>query len=402
MLMYCLLLCCFAFGQIDTTDTGGNKDATVQSPSEEVVVGRETDQVQKKDKAGSPPAQGMAYKKEGFTDVEGLRKDAEILREQAKKLYEKAKDIRSGSDDVDDVIEDLEDDADDLEDEAEELLKQAGRLQTCIKLSEDADELLKIDSLQVGSDTISLEDNLKEQKMLMLKMRNSADELLIKAKKISVRVREMKEGTDEKGDLSDKLEDKAEALEEKAEELEVMADELEEEQNTLPLSTRFPFQFGHQLRFTSVPPYNDKDPHLLLLSGVNFSFYIKDFLSIGAEDITLRFSKTMYGKRTAISASPIVAFSFFAAGRFEFGVGMGTAIQGQVGGDKSYDIALAPFIKLFNENWVTKRFSLGPVTKFNFLAKGDLFARSIPFDQAKVLPEKAWWFDFGVTYAFHF
>jgi len=359
--LFCLLLCSFAFGQENTADTGGNEDVTLQPPAEEVSVDQDTDQTQKEGTVNSAPMQEVAYTKGDFADVQSLRKDAEVLREQAKKLYEKAKDIRGESGDVDHVIEDLEDEADDLEDQAEELLKQAGRLQTCIKLSEDADELLKTDSLQLDSDTIALEGTLKEQKMLMLKMRNSADELLIKAKKISVRVREMKEGADEKGDLSDNLEDKAEALEEKAEELEEMADKLEEEQNMLPLSTRFRFQIGHQLRFTSVPPYNDKDPHLLLLSGLNFSFNINEFLGIGAEDITLRFNETIYGTRTAISASPVVSFSYFVARRFEFGAGVGTAIQGQVGGSKSYDIAVAPCVKLFNENWVTKRFSLGPV-----------------------------------------
>lgn len=401
-LLFCLLLYNFIFGQSDTADVVGNKDASVQPPSAEETVGEETDQTEKKDKASSPSARDVAYTKGNYTDVETLRKDAEILREQAKKLYERAKNIRSESEDMDDIIEDLEDEADDLEDQAEELLKQAGNLQTCIKLSEDADELLNTDSLQLEGDTTSLEGSLEERKMLMLKMRNSADELLIKAKKISVRVREMKESDDEKDNVSDNLENKAEALEEKADELEAMADKSEEEQNMLPLSTRFPFQIGHQLRFTSVPPYNDKEPHLLLLSGLNFSFYVTNFLRIGAEDIALRFSKTMYGKRTAISGSPVVAFSFFAARRFEFCAGLGTTIQGQVGGDKSYEVAFAPFVKLFNENWLTNRFSLGPVIKFNFCAKGDLFTRSIPFDQPKVLPEKAWWFDFGITYAFHF
>lgn len=403
ILMFCLLICCISYGQKkDTLDSGNNEDAIAKTPSEEVTEREDTDQIQELDSASSSPVQELAYKKENFVDINRLREDAKILSEQSKKLYEKAEDIRSMSDDMDDAIEDLEDEVDDLEDEAEELLKQAGNLQTCIKLSKEADEILNADSLQLGSDTTSLKDNLNEQKMLMLKMRNSADELLIKAKKVSVSVREMKESSDEKEDLSDKLEDKAEALEDKAEELEEMAGKLEEEQNLLPFSERFPFRLGHQVRFTAVPPYNDKDIHLLLLSGLNFSFYINNFLSVGAEDITLRFSETIYGTRIAISGSPVVSFSYFLARRFELGAGIGTAIQGQVGGDKSYDIALAPFIKLFNENWVAKRFSLGPAVKFNFLARGDFFTRSIPVNQAKVLPEKAWWFDFGITYTFHF
>ncbi len=86
----------------------------------------------------------------------------------------------------------------------------------------------------------------------------------------------------------------------------------------------------------------------------------------------------------------------------ELGAGFGGAIQGQVGAERSYDVAGALFIKLFNENWVANRFSLGPVVKFNFLANGDFFTRAMPFDKAQVLPEKAWWMDFGITYTFHF
>ena len=402
ILMFCFLVYCISYSQKDTLESGNDEGVITEIPLEEVPEKKNTDQMQELDSTVSSPVQELSHKKGNFTDFDRLREDAEVLREQAKKLYEKAKDIRNVSDNMDDAIEDLDDEVDDLEDEAQELLKQAGNLQTCIKLSKEADEILYADSLPLGGDTTSLKGNLNEQKMLMLKMRNSADELLIKAKKISVSVREMKESSDEKEDLSDKLEDKAEALEDKAEELEGMAEMLEEEQNQLPFSERFPFRLGHQVRFTAVPPYNDRDINLLLLSGLNFSFYINNFLSVGAEDITLRFSETIYGTRTAISGSPFISFSYFLARRFELGAGIGTAIQGQVGGDKSYDIALAPFIKFFNENWVAKRFSLGPAVKFNFLARGDFFTRSIPFDQAKVLPEKAWWLDFGITYTFHF
>ena len=170
----------------------------------------------------------------------------------------------------------------------------------------------------------------------------------------------------------------------------------------MPYSARFPFKLGHQIRMTAVPPFNDDVSHILFLSGLNASYFFNEALNIGIEDITLRFQETIYGKRAGLSASAAASYSYFIAHRFELGAGGGLAVQGQVGGERSSKVALAPFIKLFNENWVSKRFSIGPVLKINYLAMGNLFARAYPFDRPRVLPQGAWWIDFGLAYSFHF
>ncbi len=154
--------------------------------------------------------------KSEFSNVNQLREDARLLLEQAEKLYDKAREFENESDDIDDEIEDLEDLADDLEDEAEELLEQASALQACIKISTETDELLLRDSSETRSDTSSTGEPMMDQKLLMLKMRNSADELLIKAKEIAIQVREMRETSGEKEGISGKFEDMAEDLEDKS------------------------------------------------------------------------------------------------------------------------------------------------------------------------------------------
>lgn len=437
ILLFFLLINTISFGQKDTSDITGEgvpvKDSvTIQPPSElnkadeevspeKVNVGdhvggsveiakQDKDSIKREDNSKLLPVQKdkkpvSEYKKENFSDIDLLREDAKILQEQAEKLYKMADDFEDESDKIDDAMEDLEDNADDLEDEAEELLKQARLMQKCIRLSTEASEIIQLDSTDTGkvvSDTMPSEEYMKDQKILMLQMRNSADRLLIKAKKIAIKVREMGEASDAKDELSDKFEDKADRLEDKAEELEDVADQLEEKQNLIPLQVRYPFQIGHQIRFSTVPPYRDSDPHVLILSGINISRYITYIICIGIEDITLRFNETIYGTRIAVMGSPLVSFSFFPAMRCELGVGIGTAVQGQVGAHRSSNVALAPFIKLFNENWVANHFSLGPVVKVNFLPKGQFVTRSLPFDKSKVLPEKAGWIDFGITYKFHF
>ncbi len=360
--------------------------------------GRESPSEKESDKSDQDAVQG------GATSVDQLREEARLLQEQAEKLYNRAEEFGDHAENVDKAIEDLEDLADELEEEAEELLGQAGELQMCIKMADEAQPPMPVDSSIAVSDTddtVLSEGDMQDHKVLMLKMRNSANQLLMKAKEIAVQVREMKETGDEREDLSDEFDDQASALEDKSEELEEAADSLEEAQNMLPLAIRFPFRLGHQLRISAVPPYDDKKAHILLISGFHFSFYFKNFLSIGIEDLSIRFNETIHGTRIAICGSPIVSYSFFPLKKLELGVGIGGAIQGQVGADKSYDIAGAPFIKLFNETWVARRFSLGPVLKINFGAQGNFFTRVLPSDNAKVLPEKAWWMDFGVTYTFH-
>ncbi len=418
IVLWCLLLSVFIFSQSENEGITEGKTPSETLDSEEtagemektsVVDNVQSAEVMEKSKfSADKNADAEIFNKEetgGLVDVAQLRKESKLLQAQAEKLYEKAEKFGGDAEEVNDAIEELEDLVDDLEDEAEELLKQASKLRMCIKMDEESPSTLPLDStLMVNDttgDTVILAGNREEHRALMYRMRNSADQLLQKAKVISLQVREMKETSGEKEDLSDRFEDKADELEDKAEELEEAADSLEEQLNTIPLANRFPFRIGHQMRIAAVPPYDDKKVHVLLTSGLHFSYYFRNFIAIGLEEITIRFNETIYGTRVAICASPLVSYSLFPLKKLELGFGAGVAVQGQVGADRSYDIAAAPFIKLYNENWVTKRFSLGPVLKFNYCANGEFFTRVLPADNAKVLPKKAWWMDFGITYTFH-
>jgi hypothetical protein len=118
--------------------------------------------------------------------------------------------------------------------------------------------------------------------------------------------------------------------------------------------------------------------------------------------MAIRWAETIFGTRFAVCGSPVVAVSYFPGKRVELGAGIGAGIQVQTGGERSYDISAAPFFKLYNRNWVASRFSIGPVMKINYCAKNDFFTRTVTIDHAKVLPGGAWWFDFGLTYSFHF
>jgi len=344
----------------------------------------------------------VSYCKGNFNDIDLLKADAKQLRELSEKLYKKSESLEDESEDLDKAIEELEDKADDLEDQAEELLKQAGYIQSCIAITKDAQKSLLSDSIEVPGDSVIPDDRIHDQKILMLKMRNSADELLIKTKNIALKIRKMREDADSKTDISDKLDDKAEELDAKARELEEAAEYLQEQQNMAPFSARHPFKLGHQIRIAAVPPFDDDVAHILFLSGLTASYFFTDAFNVGLEDITLRFQETIYGKRTGICVSVGASYSYFVAHRFELGFGGGLAVQGQVGAERGSKVALAPFIKLFNENWVSKRFSIGPVLKVNYLATGSLFARVYPFDRPRVLPQGAVWLDFGLAYAFHF
>lgn len=330
----------------------------------------------------------------GQSEIEAIRQEARALKEQADQLFKKADEFEESADNIEEEIEELEDLADDFEDQSAELLKQAGVLQTCIRISDEKKENDADSAHQMPVDS-----SASEHQDLMLKMRNSADELLTKAKEISVKVREMKESSGEKEELSDKFQEKAEELENKADELEQTAEQLEDQLN---MPDRFRLRIGHQIRFSSVPPTDDKNPHVLILSGLQASWFIKPFLSIGAEDITIRIAETLYGARVALGGSPVLSYSYFPIKRLEIGAGLGAAIQGQVGADRKYNVAVAPFIKIFNETWVADRFSLGPVVKCNVVANGDFVSRVLPSDRSRILPVRAVWFDFGITYSFHF
>lgn len=390
---------------ISETSIAQNSDTAIKNA--DTIMERQSADSTPKELAKIKPGSDTALhgkksiQKSDASDIEFLRKEAKLLREQADKLYAMAENFDTESRAASSEIKELETKADELENQAQELLKQAALLQSSIKASLEAYTLSKsaADTSEGKRDTVS--EPMKEQKLLMLQMRNNADNLLIKAKKMAVKGREMKENADGKDDLADRFNEKARELESKAQELIQKAETLEERDNKTPFSVRFPVALGHQIRFSMVPPLNDRDAHILFISGFNVIYYFNKSVNAGVEDISLLFNQTVYGTRTAISGSPVVSFSYFPAKRCELGGGIGFTIQGQFGADRESNIAFAPCIKLYNENAVWRHFTIGPVVKCSYLINGNFFTRGQPANNPDVLPEKAFWISLGLIYNFH-
>ncbi len=155
-------------------------------------------------------------------DVQKLLSESKVLKAESEKLYSMAKKLERESKDLQQSAEELEQDAEDLEDKARDLLQQSKRMDETIKLSRKDRAKNKTDNKSDVS-----ESYLVEQETLLAKMRSNADELLTKAKKISLRVREMAEASDEKKGMADNLTDKADTLQLKAKELKEAADQQE-------------------------------------------------------------------------------------------------------------------------------------------------------------------------------
>ena len=335
---------------------------------------------------------------ENYSDIDNLRKEAQKLRDQAEKLYDIANDYENKSDNFTDIIKNLEDETDEMESEAENLLKQSEQMENCVGLSEDSN----ITSSKNRYTSLSSDELLKEQKALIIKMRDKADQLLSKTQEISIKIREMGEKSDKNYNLSETFEEKAKELEAKASELEQKAKILKKNHTEIPIQLRFPFTIGQQIRFSSVSPYDNKNSHILIFSGFSFSYFINKICNIGVEDLTLYFNETMNDQRVAFNGSTVFTLSHFFIQKCEIGGGVGIGLQGQVSGDRSNTLAIAPFIKLFNQYWIIPRFSIGSIMKFHYLANGLYFTRSLPIKKSKSLPENSWWIDLGISYCFHF
>ena len=166
----------------------------------------------------------------GNTTIKTLINEAKLLKAQSDKLYEMAEKLVKESKNLQENAEELEKDSEDLEDRARALLRQADRMEETIKLSRRAYKKLQEKSGDQQKDTTASNQYLEEQKNLLLKMRSNADELLVKAKKIALSVREMAEQSDKKKNMADDLNDNAEKLEIKAKDLKEASDSLEEDQ----------------------------------------------------------------------------------------------------------------------------------------------------------------------------
>lgn len=306
------------------------------------------------------------------SDIDKMRDEVRSLRNEAEKLGRMA--------------ERLDDEADDLESNIEDLYEKAETIEKKVDLIVDLSDSGNgiSDSSEIGP----VDGFLDQQRKTIQALRDNANALAQKARQIALKVRMMEDMADERSESADDLEEKA--------------DQLEEEQDSIPSQIRFPFQVGFQHRFFAVSPYDDNDPHFLIFGGFNFAYHLTQYFNIGVKDIMLYFSKTIYGIRSAVSVAPAISCSYTFARRYQVGGEIGAAIQGQAGAGKSNDYSIVPFVSVFNENWVSRRFSLGPSVSFNYVARGNCFVWAIPFNKPNVLPRKSGWVDCGISTRFHF
>lgn len=307
-------------------------------------------------------------------DLDAVREEIDRLRDQGRRLERLA-----GR---------LEDDAEDLEDQADDLLDRAGGLQDKMELihvlRDVPDSLMDPEERRLGEVATRLS---KKQEVMIERLRVNADALTRKAKAMSVKVRVMEEHADRN--------------EEEADDLEELAEELVELRDTIPFQVVHPIQISFEHRITAVPPVGDEEVHLLTIGGLGFSYYLTPRLRVGLEDLAFVSNGTVYGRRHAVSFAPIVDASVFLIRSIQVSGGVGALMQIQTGEGAESKLAVAPFAAFKSAAWVGKRFSVGPSLRVNYLAEANLYSVALPSDRAHVLPESAFWLDFGVSLNVH-
>jgi len=333
-----------------------------------------------------------------------LRDEAKTLREMSDTLNRASDDAEKKADEANDKVEKLQDDLKerDMHHIAQHVKLEIERLKRIIQAdverirklhgavsANDSMYMLQADSLDAilarGSDDSAA--SLDKQKKLLDEIHANSGALLEKSKEMSVKAREMEEAADDREDMANDLTEKAKRL--------------ADEQNPLPLSKRFPLHFGFQLRFAQVKPFFSEGMDLLLLHGMNLSYSLTPRVEAGLQDITLYWNQTIYGYRYSIAAAPSVRYSFFPVKRLQLGGTAGVSVQERVGADHDAKVSLAPYLAIFNEVWVRNHFSITPVLRFNYAALGPYYTVALS-QHSGVLPEGAWWMDFGIGYNFNF
>ena len=329
-------------------------------------------------------------------EAAALRAEAEKLREAADRLNRESKDLDRNKDDLESRVERLEEQAEGIGERAKSVDDDLLYRKELLKLAQE-DTVLKT---VTDSSLLFTDKAVADRTMLMLHMRNESDEMLMKAHDLSKKLRGIEESIDKKEDIADRLDDKSDDLEDKADDLDEEIERVAEARDHTPFGLRnHRIRVGYEWRGTTVPPYGDMQPHLLMFHG--FDLQIRPLLigsaalGIGFDALTLHSINTIAGNRYAIGADPLVSISFYPVKRIELSGSIGAAVQGQWGSDKETMSSVAPFVKLSGNAWISKHVSMGPIIRLSGLAHGDAFTHSLHPDN--VLPSGALWIDGGLN-----
>jgi hypothetical protein len=357
------------------------------------------------------PAAAPASQAGNGASVEKMRQEAARLKAEAKLLRDMADTLEHTSDEAEDRADEASEKAEKLEEEineadvqhvAQHVKMEMERIKRLI--AADVERIKKIHGIKSADDSLytlqadSLDtilahlspdtaQNIEMQKQLLAQIQTNSRALLEKSREMSSKARELEEAADKREDLAEDLTGKA--------------DKLAEEQNPLPLSRRFPFHFGFQLRFASVTPLSEGQLDLLLLHGLAASYSVTPNIDVGLQDIMVYWQQTLLGTRFAITGSPSVRFAFFPVKRMQLGAVAGVSLQGRVGCVRAAKMSAAPFITVFNEVWVRNHFSLNPTLRLNYAAYGPYYTAALS-QHSGVLPEGSLWLDIGIGYTFNF
>jgi hypothetical protein len=362
----------------------------------------------------SPPSRieaAPASQTENGTSVEKLRQEAVRLKAEAKVLRDMADTLNRSSDEAEEQADKAEEKAEKIEDEIKEIdaehvghhvrmeiekikriiqadVERLKRLHG-VKTSNDTNYTMQADSLDSIMAHLSVDtgQNIEKQRQLVQQIHDNSQALMEKSHEMSSKARELEEAADKREDLAEDLAGKA--------------DKLAEEQNPLPLSKRFPFHFGFQLRFTNVASQKDNQPDLLLLHGLFATYSVTPLVDVGLQDLMLYTQQTLLGTRYAITGAPSVRFAFFPLKRLQMGAVAGVSVQGRVGCSRPASVSAAPFITVFNEVWVRNHFSFSPTIRLNYAAYGPYYTAALS-QHSGVLPQGALWLDIGMGYNFNF
>jgi hypothetical protein len=352
-----------------------------------------------------------ASQAENGTSVEKLRQEAARLKAEAKVLRDMADTLNRSSDDAEKKADEAKEKAETIEDEFRETDAQhvaqhvkmeiekikriiqadVERLKRLhgVKTSNDTNYAMQADSLDsvLAHLSVDTSQSIEKQKQLVQEIHDNSQELLAKSREMSSKARELEGAADKREDLAEDLTGKA--------------NRLVEEQNPLPLSRRFPFHFGFQLRLTDVGSPSDKQPDLLFLHGLFATYSVTPLLDVGLQDIMLYAQQTLLGTRYAITGAPSVRLAFFPIKRLQLGAVAGVSMQGRVGCSRPANVSAAPFLSVFNEVWVRNHFSISPVLRLNYAAYGPYYTVALS-QHSGVLPQGALWLDLGIGYNFNF
>ena len=343
--------------------------------------------------------------------VEKLRQEAARLKAEAKVLRDMADTLNRSSDEAEKKADEAKEKAETIEDELRETDAQHVARHVKMEIEKikriiqaDVERLKRLHGLKTSNDTnyamqadsldsvlahlsVDTGQSIEKQRQLVQEIHDNSQELLEKSREMSSKARELEEAADKREDMAEDLAGKA--------------NKLEEEQNPLPLSRRFPFHFGFELRLTDIRSPSDKQPDLLFLHGLFATYSVTPLLDLGLQDIMLYWQQTLLGSRYAITGAPSVRFAFFPIKRLQLGAVAGVSMQGRVGCSRPANVSAAPFLTVFNEVWIRNHFSISPTIRLNYAAYGPYYTLALS-QHSGVLPQGALWLDLGISYHFNF